>query len=268
MNLASLPMYALPALEEITQAWWAGLAGHLERAGLDNVPHRLTQPKDPEAHWRDPNLLFSQTCGYPLTHALAGRVRLVATPCYDVEGCSGPDYRSVIVVAVSSAARELADMRDTRCAVNEASSHSGYNILRAMAAPQAREGRFFSEVLVSGSHRCSIGMVGTGAADIAAVDCVTYALLEAYAPSALANTRLLCMSPSAPGLPFITGAGTSDDDLSRLKAALHAGFADPGLAELRAALRLGGVTELGIESYGRIAKFEHDATELGFSIVS
>src|SRR3546814_8202871 len=85
---ASLPMYDLPGLEAATDAWWAGLAAAFRAEGLHQVPERLTREGGHAALWTAPDLLFSQTCGYPLTHALAGRVTLVATPIYDCPGRS------------------------------------------------------------------------------------------------------------------------------------------------------------------------------------
>ncbi len=69
------------------------------RTVLPAVPAALERGRDRDEQWRSPDLLLSQTCGYPLTHALAGRVDLVATPCYGVRGCEGADYRSLVVVA-------------------------------------------------------------------------------------------------------------------------------------------------------------------------
>ncbi|NIR61538.1 MAG: hypothetical protein GWO02_19625, partial [Gammaproteobacteria bacterium] len=51
-----------------------------------------------EEIWRSTELLLSQTCGYPLTHALAGVVELVATPAYAAQGCRGPEYASLLIV--------------------------------------------------------------------------------------------------------------------------------------------------------------------------
>ena len=282
MNRASLPMYALPELKDITAGWWSGLADHLEDAGVEDVPRHLSQPEDrvsqpedgvsqPEgriAHWSDRDLLFSQTCGYPLMHALAGKVRVVATPCYTAEGCRGPEYRSVVVVQASSPAQSLMDLRTARCAVNEGTSHSGYNILRAMVAPLAMGGRFFSEVLVSGSHRHSLEMVGAGAADVAAVDCVTHGLLKAHAPKVLVGTRVVCVSPPAPALPFITGGETSDDGLTRLRAGLQGALADPALADVRAALLLDEAVAGDSDRYTCIVDFERQAADLGYPAVS
>src|SRR5690606_16819606 len=119
---ASLPMYDLPGLEAATDAWWAGLAAAFRAEGLADVPERLTREDDHAALWTAPDLLFSQTCGYPLTHALAGRVRLVATPVYDCPGCGGGTYRSEILVRADDPARSLADLRQRRAAVNAADS--------------------------------------------------------------------------------------------------------------------------------------------------
>jgi hypothetical protein len=100
MSIASLPMYDLPALRQATDDWWSGLARALTAAGLEGVPKRLTREANSEELWCRPDLLISQTCGYPLTHALAGQVRLVATPAYHVEGCDGALYRSVFLVTI------------------------------------------------------------------------------------------------------------------------------------------------------------------------
>src|SRR3546814_9448924 len=108
---ASLPMYDLPGLEAATDAWWAGLAAAFRAEGLHQVPERLTREGGHAALWTAPDLLFSQTCGYPLTHALAGRVTLVATPIYDCPGCDGGRYRSEILVRAADAAGQLADLK-------------------------------------------------------------------------------------------------------------------------------------------------------------
>ncbi len=69
---------------------------------------------------------------------------------------------------------------------NAEHSQSGYNVLRKMVAPLSREGRF-SAVMFSGSHRQSLRELQQENADIAAIDCVTYALLQRHQPQALAG---------------------------------------------------------------------------------
>lgn len=254
--LASLPMYDLPEAAAATAAWWHGLARAFRAEGIADVPERLTaNPPLPE-HWLRSDLLFSQTCGYPLTHALAGLVRLVATPCHAAPGCDGPRYRSLLIVAAESRAETLDELRGMRCAFNDTDSQSGCNVLKAVIAPLARDGRFFRETIRTGGHRASIAAVQSGTADICAVDCVTHALLARHAPAAVGGTRVLCDTPAAPSLPYVT-AGNADDDLvARLRAGLISALADPSLAAARDDLLIAGAEVLALEAYGAMLDME------------
>ena len=261
---AGFPMYDLPMLAEVTAAWWAGLAAALGAEGIAEVPARLDRETPAPALWLAPDLLLAQTCGYPLTHALRGRVSYVATPCYAAEGCSGSAYRSRLLVRRDEPAGSLADLAGRRVACNVFDSHSGMNVLRRMVAPLAREGRFFAEVAEVGSHRAAMRAVAEGAADLCAVDCVTHALLARYAPADVAPLRVLDESPAAPGLPYITRRDASPDLLARLRAGLASAFADPGLAEVRAALLLSGLELCPPGDYEVIAEMAREAAALGY----
>ena len=111
--------------------------------GLSDVPDALGPVTDRQAAWTDPELLLSQTCGFPLIYNLGARAQLVATPVYDVEGCHGPSYSSVILVREGVTAQSLEDLRGCTAAFNGPDSQSGYNCLRFMAAPLSRDGEFF-----------------------------------------------------------------------------------------------------------------------------
>jgi len=267
MPLASLPMYDLPEVSAATDGWWQGLAAAFARAGVEEVPERLVRGVGLPDHWLAPDLLFSQTCGYPLTDALSGRVGLLATPCYAAEGTAGPDYCSVIVVAAGSGARQLDDLRGSVCAVNGTDSQSGYNALRTLLAPLAQGRRFCRSVAISGSRRASLQMVTTGAADFAAIDCVTWALVARHRPAEIAGVRPLSRTPAVPGLPYIT-AGTADADRRRrLVDGLRLAFADPGLAETRAALLLEGMAELPLSRYAPIPAMRRAAEQAGYPVL-
>ena len=264
MKLASLPMYDLPELSAATHDLWRGLARHFRAAGVADVPAQLTaRPRLPE-HWLSPFLLFSQSCGYPLTHALKGHVRVVATPCYDALGNKGPEYFSVIVVPASAPAHSFADLRGKRAAFNSTDSQSGFNVLRALAAPLAKDGRFFSESIETGSHVASLEAVAGGEADLAAIDCVTFALLSRHNRSALTGLRALCRTPTAPALPYVTAGSTSDDVVEKLRRGLQTAMADPELAGTRATLLLTGIQVLAEGAYDRIVQVETAALALGY----
>lgn len=253
---ASLPMYDLPGLAAATDAWWAGLAAAFRAEGLEAVPERLTREADHTALWTAPDLFFSQTCGYPLTHGLAGRVSLVATPVYDVPGCAGGQYRSEILVRADDPAAGLADLKGRRAAVNAADSQSGWHALRHAVSTLTEEGRFFGAMKLTGGHRASALAVAQGAADVCAIDCVTWALLRRVQPELTEQLRVLSSSAAAPALPYITRLDVSTDDLRRLRAGLARAAEDPRLAEARAALLLADVVLLPLETYDRILHME------------
>ena len=177
-----LPMYDPPELRATVDAWWDALACAFRAEGVPGVPDRLDRQLSLDALWSAPDLLLTQTCGYPLYGAWAGRLQYLATPRHRAAGCDGVNYCSWIVVAADSPARCLEDLRGMRCSISARNSHSGYNALRNSIAPLARDGRFFGSVSVSGGHSESLTQLGRGEADVAAIDCITHALLSRCRP--------------------------------------------------------------------------------------
>ena len=263
--LASLPMYDLPGLEAETDAWWRVLARAFRAEGLRDVPDSLARGEDPAVHWLAEDLLLSQTCGYPLTHELKGKVTLVATPSYGCPGCAGGLYHSEILVRGDADYTSLAELRGARAVANAEGSQSGYSALRAAVAPLARDGALFASVRLSGSHLNSMIQVADGKADVCAVDCVTYHLLAQVQPRAVADLRRLAASPSAPALPYITRQNTTPADLDRLRAGLRRAVADPLGRDLRARLLIDDFLVKPLSAYDRIDEIEAEAAALGYS---
>ncbi|MGD1878047.1 MAG: phosphate/phosphite/phosphonate ABC transporter substrate-binding protein [Kiloniellaceae bacterium] len=263
--LASLPMYDLPELRAETDALWDGFARAFRAEGLRNVPQALTRGDDVMAQWTASDLMFSQTCGYPLTHALSGRVTLVATPLYDCPGCAGGTYRSEILVRADDPAASLADLRGRGVAVNGRDSQSGYSALRHAVAGLAEDGRFFGAVTVTGSHRASMQAVAAGQADVCAADVVTYTLLQRAAPDVTRRLRVLAHTAAAPALPYISRRDLPADDLRRLQAGLMRACGDPALNDARQALLLAGVAMMPLSAYDRILELEAAAVAAGYS---
>jgi len=265
--IAALPMYDFPQLRAAHDALWSALAGRMVAMGLANVPRELTRNLGHSEVWRHPGLLFGQGCEYPLATSFANCVRLVATPRYGVPGCEGFTYRSAIVVRSGDPAEALADLRNRACVINEVDSNSGMNLLRAALAPLAAAGRFFGSVEVSGSHLRSVETVADGQADVAAVDCVTFAHLRRIRASVVGEVRVLGWTPSSPCLPFIAGRATSDSTVQVLREALAAVFADAGLREVREELFLDGVDLEPDEGFGAVLALERGAAQLGYPTV-
>ena len=199
---------------------------------------------------------------------MADSARLVATPVYDHPGCGGPFKCSFIVVGEDSGARSLEDLRGTRAAINEPFSNSGVNLFRAAIAPLARNGRFFSSVIETGGHRNSIAAITAGKADVAAIDCVTYGNVLRFDPQSLTGVRILAETVKGPGLPLVTRADASDEEVSLLSQVLQQAITEPSLAPVRDVLALKDFVLLSDADYEGLAELEREAQRLGYPLIA
>src|SRR5262245_22423202 len=221
MQLASLPMYDIEEVRPATDALWQALRRAFLREGLDEAPDQLTRGMPVVSQWGAPDLFFSQCCGYDLVFGFSSALELLAMPRYAREtGCSAYDYRSCVIVREDSAAADIEDLRGAICAVNGFNSYSGTGALRALAAPLSRNGRFFGGVKVSGSHIGSAELVRTAEADVAAIDCVTYALLGRHRPQALSGLRVLRRTDPVPAPPYVASQKLPPETIRRMRTAL------------------------------------------------
>jgi len=214
------------------------------------------------AHWQHPNLVLSQTCGFPLMTQLPD-VQVVGCFHYTAPGCEGPFYRSLLVARAQDSDKTLADFRGRRVVCNAPDSQSGYNVLLKMVAPLAERGRFFSGVAFSGSHRQSLIDLRRGEGDIAAIDCVTWALLQRHEPELLAGLAVIGRSPLAPGLPLITAADTTSGTLQAIRDALKVLVGAPQYQEICSALFIGGFSEATRQSWEVVLDWRQEAAEAG-----
>jgi ABC-type phosphate/phosphonate transport system substrate-binding protein len=252
---ALISMYDLPERAAALEAWWAGLTRHWHAVGLRDVPESAGMPDDLYELWLAPDLFIAQTCGFPLTHALKDRVTLVATPVYAVDGCVGPTYHSVIVARQDSDLRSLDDIAGTVAAINGYDSQSGWNALRHSLIGKGMPAR----IIETGGHRRSMAAVRDGRADVAAIDCVSYASVAAVAPDEVAPLRVIARSASAPALPYVTRRDIAPSELERLRAGLQAAIADPTLAAVRSQLLIADMEILPLDAYDRMLEMEREA---------
>lgn len=265
MALASIAMYvAPPPLAEATSLLWSFLRNRLVTAGLAGVPDTLDQQIAYDEAWLRPDLLLSQTCGYPYVKHLRGRVRLVATPVYSHPGCSGPLMRSFIIARRDAGIRKLEDLRGRIAAINSPDSNSGTNLFRAAIAPLAAGRPFFADVVRTGSHGASIDAIARGVADCAAIDCITFANIRRFDPARVAAVNIIGETPAGPGLPFITEGNASDRQVGLLREALAAAIDEASLAPACETLGLVDVVVLSDADYEPLLAFARQAEQAGF----
>lgn len=237
--IAALPMYDRPDTMAANDRLW-GLIRDGLRARALAAPETLSRDGARLFdQWLAPGLVLSQTCGLPYRAELHGRVTLIGTPDYGVEGAPPGYYRSHIVVRADDARARLAEFAGARLAYNSGRSQSGWASI-ANHWPGALGCRY----LPTGAHVNSVIAVAGGRADLAAIDAVTWELLKRSEP-ATAGVRVLETTPPTPGLPLIASAGRDPapffDAAAEAIAALQ--------PDDRAALRLRGLVRIAPEAY-------------------
>jgi ABC-type phosphate/phosphonate transport system substrate-binding protein len=231
-----------------TEALLKTLRQLLTEEGLEEDSALFQQPEDRMAHWQDSALLLSQTCGYPLRTVLPD-VQVVGTFHYQAAGCDHFHYSSHLVVRAVDAGKILADFRDKRVVCNSEDSQSGYHCLRTLVVPLHHNGRFFSQLLFSGSHQNSLAALTADQADIAAIDAVTWALVSQHQPERTAGLVSLGTTPLIPGLPMITSAQTSAQTLEKLRLVLKRLVTEPEWRHVCDALLIKGFSVTSREDY-------------------
>jgi ABC-type phosphate/phosphonate transport system substrate-binding protein len=258
-RIAALPMYNVtPAL---AAAWREWLVDVVRAVAPDTAI--VESDGDLAGLWRRPDLLLSQTCGYPLMHGLREHVQLVATPHFDAPSCVGADYSSVLIARADAPFVSLAACRGARAAYNQDDSNSGMNVLRHAVAPLARHGVFFSETVCTGSHLGSLQAVIERRAELAAIDCVTFAFICVELPELAREVRQIGVTAASPGLPLIAANSVPSSVVQALRVALNEALhAQPERAKR---LRLKGFSTLPLTAYERIVQLENEAQALGYA---
>ena len=239
--IAALPMYDRPEMAGATDLYWALVRDELRARGVD-APEALQRGEaDLMPQWLAPDLVLSQTCGFPFRARLHGKVALVGTPDFGVEDCPPGYYRSVLIARADDPRQTLAEFDGVPLAYNDGLSQSGW------AAPQnhaAERGLRFPAGVQTGSHAASLRAVAEGRADLASLDAVTFRLLRRAEPLAAA-VKVVEMTDPTPGLPYICAMGMDADAVFDAVAA-----AIPRLsAEDRAALGLRGILRIPAQDY-------------------
>ena len=239
--IASLAMYDFGPAMAANDRLWALIRDGLRSLGLP-APETLTRGEAAYwPAWESPDLVLSQTCGYPFRARLHHKVTYVGTPDYGVEGCPPGHYRSVFVARKDDPRSTLAEFDGARFAYNEDLSQSGW------AAPQSHAralGIHLPPAIRTAGHRLSARAVVEGRADIAAFDAVTLSLMRAADP-VVSGLKPIEMTDPTPGLPLIAAAGADADQLFDVIATAI----DRLAAADRQAVGLRGITRIPLSDY-------------------
>ena len=208
--LASFPMFDFEELQAAHDALWAAIANELRARGID-APTALTRPEVPlSRHWRRPELLFSQTCGFPYAAYYRPHLSLIGTFHYSLPVDDGPGYyRSLLVarstdrrIATVPAATDLRSFSGATVAINNTDSLSGCVSLGVTLLDCGVD--HVGDVIVTGAHADSLGEMLAGRVDLAIIDALTFALLSDVRPSSVYGVTVIGTGPRIPCTPLVT----------------------------------------------------------------
>lgn len=264
MRKVSLPMYFLPEMAHANEAFWSALRIRLSERGLAVSRIAFDNGRRPVPNGIEPDVLFTQICGYPLFKRFRDQGRMLASPCYRFPGCEGPTHRAYFIVRSDDRSQKLEDLNGRVFGCNSLLSNSGMNLPRLSLARIAGGRSFFSSVVLTGGHVASLDQLHDRKIDVCSIDNVTWGFFRKYRPDAAARYRVLDESVASPSLPFVTSSQTSEREAAIVTAALYELFEDPATAGIRDDLELAGLAAPDVAAYERLAVYEREAAELGY----
>ena len=111
-------------------------------------------------------------------------------------------------------------LRGKRLAYNGLNSMSGIIALGRDLKAMGAGLEIFLERIETGAHRASVAAVIDGQADVCAIDCRSWAMMKRFRD--VSEVEVVGWSAKRNGLPYITAAGTPDNIIQRLAAAIRA----------------------------------------------
>ncbi|WP_219266954.1 phosphate/phosphite/phosphonate ABC transporter substrate-binding protein [Pseudomonas sp. Xaverov 259] len=256
-HYAELLMYVAPAaVQQANQEWLARIFERLD------LTRRNADHLDLHGLWLAPELLVTQTCGYPLMTQLRGKVRVIGRPRYELAHSSNGEHCSLLLTRDDNPRTQLADFYNSRGVINGHDSNSGMNLLRERLAPLQHDGRFFANVGISGAHRESLRWLREGRADLAAIDSVTYDYLARFAAEEVSGLRIVTHSAPSPTLPYIGPLHLNDQQAAHIRDVMNQALQD--LPHVVATLGIQAVLPASEDDYQVLLNYQQAAATAGY----
>jgi len=212
--IASLPMYDRPENKAAHDVFYS-----VFRAELGYGPKELNRDIAYDASWAQPDLLLGQICNLPYRAHYRDTLIPLLNCDHRLPDTPAGFYHSLFVVRAQDAERGLAPATLGRFAYNDALSQSGWG---AALERITEKGLQFHTTLRTGAHVDSIHAVASGDADLAAIDAVTWRLLQKW-DTKTKDLRVIGRTGLSPAMTFVTTKGNNPEKLrNALQIALNA----------------------------------------------
>ncbi len=247
--IAALDMYNWPESADVFHAFWRTVRDGLHHRGVDAPAALSTRDENLADIAASGELLLGQICGITYARANDEALRftnLGAFICH-AEGLAPGQYCSVLITPKGHAPN-LDAPSSLRAAINGYGSLSGWIVLAQYVSGQSQRSPFKEDVL-SGGHRQSAELVADGSADIAALDIISWQMLQRFSPDVAAQLDVVGYTPPRPGLPLVTSCHHAPALVSALKSSLDDAFEKPDLAQELAWLGIAGLALNSDDNY-------------------
>lgn len=208
--IASLPMYLRPETRPAHAAFWALTRDALRDHGCA-APDALSHDAPIHATWGRADLVLGQICNLPYNLHFHDTVQRIGASDYALPNAEPGQYYSLFVVRADDTRSTPAAFKDAKIAINEADSHSGWGAPWGYAHAH---GFTWTRAVETGSHAKSAAAIAAGHADIAAIDAVSWRLIQRYDTCAQ-RLRVIGRTAASPGQTLITARANDPAPIRR-----------------------------------------------------
>ena len=250
--IASLDMYKWPESTAAFDLFWSAIHQALADQGVSSPPQLTTLDENLHDFAASGDLLMGQICG--ITYARANDVepRFTALGVFVCEDdLLTPGQYCSALIAPRGTSPDLTAPQTLTTAINGYGSLSGWIVLSQYVSGQSQDDPF-AKTLISGGHRQSAEMIAAGKADLAAIDIISWKMLERFCPQLIEGIDVIGRTPARPGLPLVTSCYQPPSVIAALKSALASAFKDPQVSTALSALGIIGLALNSDEDYNTL----------------
>ena len=212
-------------------AFWQFVRSYLEEQGIETGSNLYDAKSNTISLAREGRLMLGQMCGLNFSRYRKELPGYIGSFILAEEGVPEGYYHSVIIASKKLEKISIDDLpiNELRAAISEKDSYSG-----RFALYQALGGSpnlcAFGEVSYTGAHRGTLAAISCGQADIGAIDCLTWHMLQSACPEQVTKVKVIGTSRPVPAPPLVSGLAEHSEKLVLLKKAIKAAFKEDKLS--------------------------------------
>ena len=228
---AQLNWYLFDHTEPIFMAFWQFVRGFLEEQGIKTGSNLYDAKSSTISLAREGRLMLGQMCGLNFSRYREDIPGYLGSFILAEKGVPEGYYHSVIIAAkkLEKISIDNLPVNELCAAINEKDSYSGRFALYQTLG-RSPNLCAFGRVSYTGAHRDTLAAISCGQADIGAIDCLTWHMLQSACPEQVERVKVIGTSRPVPAPPLVSGLAEHSPELVLLKKAIKAAFKEDKLS--------------------------------------